>query len=236
MEAPKLLKNESFVSFRKRVAMWEKKTGKTYPRSKRISMRGSVEDRILDGAIQMTGITPKIDYSKDYNLDDEAKEYSLAGGYSKYKDSKEGKEFIRQELAIQEAITQEKKEDFALQASKGIDYDAIDTSQVDNAQNVLNELKGKNKKEISISTKKTKNEVYEDEHPLSDPDYNPESTKKNRPIKRGAIEKENVKRFGKDVVDELKNKHAEWKEARKSGTLDKWREKWKNKKKLSIQY
>tara|TARA_R100000742_G_C4244288_1_gene63434 strand:- start:43 stop:735 length:693 start_codon:yes stop_codon:yes gene_type:complete len=67
---------------------------------------------------------------------------------------------------------------------------------------------------------------YEDEHPLSDPDYNPESTKKNRPIKRGAIEKENVKRFGEDVVDKLKIKHADWKKARKSGTLDKWRKKY----------
>ena len=120
MKAPKLLKNESFSSFKKRVAAWEQRTGKKYPRSKSLTMRGSVEDRILDGEIQMTSrLNPKIDYSKDYDLDDEAKEEVLAGSYTKYKDTEEGKKFARQELAIQEAVEQDKKEDFAYKASKG---------------------------------------------------------------------------------------------------------------------
>jgi len=221
MKAPRLLKNESTASFRTRVAMWEKRTGKKYPKSG----WGTREERALSNRIKLGdfGQSNQLDYSKDYNLDDQLKEESLAGGYAKYKDSKEGKEFIKQQLTIQEAIDQDKKENFAFKASKGLD---VDTSQVDNAVDTLNKLKGKNKQELSIPNKETKNEGYEDEHPLSDPDYNRESTKKNKPIKRGAIERENVKRFGEDVVDKLKIKHADWKKARKSGTLDKWRKKY----------
>jgi len=156
MEAPKLLKNESFASFRKRAAMWEKRTGKKYPRSKRISMRGSTEDMILDGGIQMSGLTSKIDYSKDYNLDDQAKDEVLAGSYAKYKESEEGKKFARQQLAIQEAIDQDKKEDFALKASKGLN---IDTSQMDNAVDTLDKLKNKETLTIPKEVKKEGNET-----------------------------------------------------------------------------
>ena len=101
-------------------------------------------------------------------------------------------------------------------------YDQVDKLVI-SKKTKQNELKIPNNEKIP---EETKNEGYEDEHPLIDPDYNPESTKKNRPIKRGAIERENVKRFGKDVVDKLKIRHADWKKARKAGTLDQWRKKY----------
>ena len=151
MKAPKLLKNESTASFRTRVAMWEKRTGKKYPKSG----WGTREERALSNRIKLGdfGQSNQLDYSKDYNLDDQAKEESLAGGYVKYRDSKEGKEFARQQLAIQEAEDQDKKEDFAYKASKGLN---IDTSQVDNAVDVLNKLKGENKQKLSIPQESVK--------------------------------------------------------------------------------
>jgi len=117
MKAPKLLKNESAASFRTRVAMWEKRTGKKYPKSG----WGTPEERALSNRIKLGdfGQSNQLDYSKDYDLDDIAKEEVLAGSYTKYKDTEEGKKFARQELAIQEAVEQDKKEDFAYKASKG---------------------------------------------------------------------------------------------------------------------
>ena len=67
---------------------------------------------------------------------------------------------------------------------------------------------------------------YEDHHPLSDPDYNPESSKRNRPPRMNPLERENRKRFGDAKIDALKIRHKEWKEARKAGTLDQWRKKY----------
>tara|TARA_R100001463_G_scaffold25808_1_gene60928 strand:+ start:273 stop:1022 length:750 start_codon:yes stop_codon:yes gene_type:complete len=49
-----------------------------------------------------------------------------------------------------------------------------------------------------------------------------ESTSK----KMGAIERENRKRFGDKKIDDLKIRHADWKKARKAGTLDQWRKKY----------
>ena len=40
------------------------------------------------------------------------------------------------------------------------------------------------------------------------------------------IERENRKRFGDEKIDALKIRHADWKKARKAGTLDKWRKKY----------
>jgi len=44
-----------------------------------------------------------------------------------------------------------------------------------------------------------------------------------------SIEKENRKIHGDKAIDILKQKHKEWKLARKNGTLDAWRKKWKKK-------
>ena len=64
------------------------------------------------------------------------------------------------------------------------------------------------------------------ESTLIDPGYNSESTKRNRPPKMNPIERENRKRFGDEKIDALKIRHADWKKARKAGTLDQWRKKY----------
>ena len=109
MKAPKLLQNESAKSFKQRVAAWEKKTGQKYPRS----FTGQTdEERILSGAIQMgSAFESKIDYSKDYDLDQIAKEESLSPKYyQSYRDSKEGKQFSKEQEEIQSNIDQDLKE------------------------------------------------------------------------------------------------------------------------------
>jgi len=233
MEAPKLLKNESFASFRKRAAMWEKRTGKKYPRSKRISMRGSTEDMILDGGIQMSGLTSKIDYSKDYNLDDQAKDEVLAGSYAKYKESEEGKKFARQQLAIQEAIDQDKKEDFALKASKGLN---IDTSQMDNAVDTLDKLKNKETLTIPKEVKKEGNETESSTVKPSGDSVDRETWLKNTrnsPAARAGI--------GEDMRWAAYQNHQRFKEDRRSSKearikrRDERLKKKKNKNKLSIE-
>ena len=48
--------------------------------------------------------------------------------------------------------------------------------------------------------------------------------------KMHAIERKNREIHGGAAVDRLKQKHKEWKKARKEGKLDEWRKKWKKKK------
>ena len=229
MKAPKLLKNESFVSFRKRVAMWEKKTGKTYPRSKRISMHGSVEDRILDGGIQMTGITPKTDYSKDYNLDDEAKELSLDPSNNKrWRESEEGVKFSREQLAIQQNVEDAAKEEAYAKAVKGNkNLEESIGKNVDSLTNQVTAVKegippdGKDevKSNVDIGLKPSHytGKASED---------NASSSSPNTYKRMNPIERENRKRFGDEKIDALKIRHADWKKARKAGTLDQWRKKY----------
>lgn len=110
MKAPKLLENESAKSFKQRVAAWEKKTGQKYPQS----FTGQTdEERILSGAIQMgSAFESKQDYSKDYDLDQIAKEESLSPKYyQSYRDSKEGKKFSKEQEEIQSNIDQDLKEE-----------------------------------------------------------------------------------------------------------------------------
>ena len=122
MKAPKLLQNESAKSFKKRVAAWEKKTGQKYPQS----FTGQTdEERILSGAIQMgSAFESKKDYSKDYDLDQIAKEESLSPKYyQSYRDSKEGKKFSKEQEEIQSNVDQDLKEQaYARAASGEIDY------------------------------------------------------------------------------------------------------------------
>ena len=47
--------------------------------------------------------------------------------------------------------------------------------------------------------------------------------------KMHSIEKKNREIHGDTAINTLKQKHAEWKVARKNGTLDAWRKKWKKK-------
>ena len=117
MKAPKLLKGESATSFKRRVKAWEQRTGQKYPRSR---FGKSDEERILDGAITTTSrLDQKKDYSKDYDLDQVAKEEALSPSYyQEYIQSKEGKEFSESEAAIQEGIETDRREDLLLQISQ----------------------------------------------------------------------------------------------------------------------
>ena len=219
MKAPKLLKNESSTSFKARVAAWEKRTGKKYPRT----FSGKTnEERVLGGAIQNRGLNILRDYSKDYNLDDEAKELSLDPSNNKrWRESEEGVKFSREQLAIQQNVEDAAKEEAYAKAVKG--------------NKNLEESIGKNVNSLTKQVTEAKAGIPSDgkdegtsyEHPLSDHDYNPESTKRNRPPKMNPIERENRKRFGDEKIDALKIRHADWKKARKAGTLDKWRKKYR---------
>ena len=117
MKAPKLLKNESATSFKRRVKAWEQRTGQKYPRSR---FGKSDEERIVDGARTPTSrLDQKKDYSKDYDLDQVAKEEALSPGYYKeFLESKEGQEFSESEAAIQEGIETDRREDLLLQISQ----------------------------------------------------------------------------------------------------------------------
>ena len=117
MKAPKLLKDESATSFKRRVKAWEQRTGQKYPRSR---FGKSDEERILDGAITTTSrLDQKKDYSKDYDLDQVAKEEALSPGYYReFLESKEGQEFSDSEAAIQEGIETDRRENQLLQISQ----------------------------------------------------------------------------------------------------------------------
>lgn len=143
MKAPKLLKNESISSFRTRVSAWEKRTGKKYPKSG----LGTREERALSNRVLLGTFGKSIDYSKDYNLDDEAKELSLDPSNSKkWRESKEGKAFAKQELMIQQNIDDAVKEQSTLDAYTNT-YDDIDTAEVEDLTAQIYEKKKKKKKD-----------------------------------------------------------------------------------------
>ena len=176
MKAPKLLQNESAKSFKQRVAAWEKKTGQKYPQS----FTGQTdEERILSGAIQMgSAFESKQDYSKDYDLDQIAKEESLSPKYyQSYRESKEGKQFSKEQEEIQSNIDQDLKEQaYARAASGEIDYSDVvlpdeggsedDTAVIEQAPTgddgvqANAENKGVLKKDIDRQIAVAKNEEY----------------------------------------------------------------------------
>ena len=131
MKAPKLLENESATSFKRRVKAWEQRTGQKYPRSR---FGKSDEERILDGAITTTSrLDQKKDYSKDYDLDQIAKEESLSPSYyQEYSESEAGKQFLAEQEEIQGNVEQDLKEQaYARAASGEINYDEIDVGGED---------------------------------------------------------------------------------------------------------
>ena len=170
MKAPKLLKNESAKSFKQRVAAWEKKTGQKYPQS----FTGQTdEERILSGAIQMgSAFESKQDYSKDYDLDQIAKEESLSPKYyQSYRDSKEGKQFSKEQEEIQSNVDQDLKEksytmdysDVVLPDDEGTEDDTAVIEQPptgDDGVQANAENKGVLKKDIDRQIAVAKNEEY----------------------------------------------------------------------------
>ena len=141
MKAPKLLENESATSFKRRVKAWEQRTGQEYPRSR---FGKSDEERILDGAITTTSrLDQKKDYSKDYDLDQVAKEEALSPSYyQEYRESEAGKQFLAEQEEIQGNIDQDLKEQAAYRAASGeINYDEIDLGEEDGNKSGIVESK-----------------------------------------------------------------------------------------------
>lgn len=156
MKAPKLLENESATSFKRRVKAWEQRTGQKYPRSR---FGKSDEERILDGAITMTSrLDPKTDYSKDYDLDQVAKEEALSPGYyQEYRESEEGKRFLAEQEELQGNIDQDLKEQAAYRAASGeINYDKIDLGEEDGDVDESGIISKSDSDEVSEATLKEK--------------------------------------------------------------------------------
>ncbi len=61
---------------------------------------------------------------------------------------------------------------------------------------------------------------------LSNQQVDKPSDKKSSGKKMHMLEKRNRERLGNAAVDRLKQKHAEWKKARKEGKLSEWEKKW----------
>ena len=205
MKAPKLRKNESSASFKARVASWEKNTGKKYPKTR---FGTTTEDRILAGAVPWRS---KLDIPKDYSTDyeDEIKEYSLENLKIPTKESLD-------EQAIAD-LTSGKVDPYSM---------TLPENKVEQVANALNKSKSDT---IPEESKAKANTSYEDEHPLSDPDYNPASTKRNqltskwtgkegsrKLTKPTAIQKKLRKAgFTDEKLVKLMIKHRDWKAARR---------------------
>ena len=84
----------------------------------------------------------------------------------------------------------------------------------------VNNLKVKDKKKTNVDTRGKQAGTYAAGYIDAKP------AKKKR---MHSIEKKNREIHGDSAVDRLKQKHKEWKIARKNGTLEKWRAKWKKK-------
>jgi len=114
MKAPKLLKNESATSFRRRVKAWEQATGKKYS-----APEFSREKRVLSNKVLLGTFGDQTDYSQDYSPVDQAKEEALSPSYyQEYLQSDAGKKFLQSEAAIQEAIETDRREEQLLKISK----------------------------------------------------------------------------------------------------------------------
>ena len=79
----------------------------------------------------------------------------------------------------------------------------------------------------SLGKKKTSDSNSSTESSSSSSSPNNEKLKS---TKMHSIERKNREIHGGAAVDRLKQKHKEWKKARKEGKLDEWRKKWKKKK------
>ena len=88
---------------------------------------------------------------------------------------------------------------------------------------------------VKLPDKKTKLQVKNSPQKPS-PEWGVGTNKKESPnkeklksTKMHSIEKKNREIHGNKAVDRLKQKHKEWKKARKEGKLDEWKKKWKKK-------
>tara|TARA_B100000902_G_scaffold3692_1_gene4746 strand:+ start:20297 stop:20860 length:564 start_codon:yes stop_codon:yes gene_type:complete len=101
------------------------------------------------------------------------------------------------------------------------------------AKNIQDKKSPGNKKlSSSIRGEQKKEEAKKNPEKKKDSSSTSSSSKKSSSSNRkkmGAIERKNREIHGGEAVDKLKIKHADWKKARKAGTLDKWKEKYKKK-------
>jgi len=210
MKPPKLRPNESSKSFKARVKAWEKATGRKFPRT----FAGKTdEERVLGGAVRNTGLNKPKDYSTNYG--DEIKE------------SQTQKARTTQASKSDRQVKDEDKESFLERAAK-TDYSKVklpnnklkvSTQQASKDEKGdhewgENEDGSKRKRQPSASYQMSK--------------YKP-NKEKLKSTKMHSIEKKNREIHGDKAVDRLKQKHKEWKKARKAGKLDEWKKKWKKK-------
>ena len=83
----------------------------------------------------------------------------------------------------------------------------------------------KHNENLKVKSSNTKN----NNNKSSDSSSKKDNKEKLKSGKMHAIERKNREIHGGAAVDRLKQKHKEWKKARKEGKLDEWRKKWKKK-------
>ena len=234
-KAPTLLKGETGDSFRNRVQAWEGATGKEFPKT----FSGKTdEERVLSGESMLSGLNITKDYSYEYR--DEITDYqrtlkkdSTSNPYSEVDTTplnqqelqinKAAEKFHRDnEKRMEEANRKERQE---ISDDYKASYDPWDAKNfmpvgTTDAQFTKN---GGYKTSLNIPQP-----VPSDAQDLKGLNTNSGSnTSSSNTYKRmNPIERENRKRFGDEKIDALKIRHADWKKARKAGTLDQWRKKY----------
>tara|TARA_B100001250_G_scaffold134629_1_gene115116 strand:+ start:214 stop:789 length:576 start_codon:yes stop_codon:yes gene_type:complete len=88
-------------------------------------------------------------------------------------------------------------------------------------------VRGQQKKDAPKDTVKTTSS--DTSEPTTEKKEDSANKEKLKSTKMHAIEKKNREIHGNKAVDRLKQKHKEWKKARKEGKLDEWKKKWKKK-------
>ena len=100
------------------------------------------------------------------------------------------------------------------------------TKEVKKWRNTDEYKEGVTKHNENLKVKKSKENNNNQSSDSSSEKTNKEKLKSG---KMHAIERKNREIHGGAAVDRLKQKHKEWKKARKEGKLDEWRKKWKKK-------
>ena len=88
-------------------------------------------------------------------------------------------------------------------------------------------VRGQQKKDAPTENKdKVKTTPSNTSEPKTEKEEGSVNKEKLKSTKMHSIEKKNREIHGNKAVDRLKQKHKEWKKARKEGKLDEWKKKW----------
>ena len=253
MKAPRLLKRESISSFRARVAAWEKSTGKKYPKSgwgtreekylsnrAMIGMSGPTIDYsqdYIDEIKEFESANIKLPDKKD--RDEQAIADIRSGKVNPYTMDLPGKKqlVIDKRLAEIDAADKKRLNDARAAENQEIrEQVALDKETnpwgIDNVKRATGMEVGRTDAQYTKEggyTPKFNKQNTKEKGGLQTPSpilgINKESSKSTSK-RMGAIERENRKRFGNTKIDALKIRHADWKKARKAGTLAQWRKKY----------